>query len=162
MDPHRSLIVGQQSPVSVNKGQRFAGSLRLLVQSTTEQLKVHICSPSLHKTKALKGNFPWLQTKRKENDFAVILHKSHNFNVFFLLQKSARLRERKAFDGGRPVVVSSEMRPHSKYLLTACAASVLLALIAAIHLLSATVGVSRGYTDYHQGRAIHMADSRID
>ena len=24
------------------------------------------------------------------------------------------------------------------------------------------VGVSRGYTDYHQGRAIHMADSRID
>ena len=23
------------------------------------------------------------------------------------------------------------------------------------------VGVSRGYTDYHQGRAIHMADSRI-
>ena len=25
-----------------------------------------------------------------------------------------------------------------------------------------TVGVSRGYTDYHQGRAIHMADSRID
>ena len=24
-----------------------------------------------------------------------------------------------------------------------------------------TVGVSRGYTDYHQGRAIHMADSRI-
>ena len=25
-----------------------------------------------------------------------------------------------------------------------------------------SVGVSRGYTDYHQGRAIHMADSRID
>ena len=25
-----------------------------------------------------------------------------------------------------------------------------------------TVGVSRRYTDYHQGRAIHMADSRID
>ena len=24
-----------------------------------------------------------------------------------------------------------------------------------------TVGVSRGYTDYHQGRAIHMADSCI-
>ena len=24
-----------------------------------------------------------------------------------------------------------------------------------------SVGVSRGYTDYHQGRAIHMADSRI-
>ena len=24
------------------------------------------------------------------------------------------------------------------------------------------VGVSRGYTDHHQGRAIHMADSRID
>ena len=24
------------------------------------------------------------------------------------------------------------------------------------------VGVSHGYTDYHQGRAIHMADSRID
>ena len=24
-----------------------------------------------------------------------------------------------------------------------------------------TVGVSRGYTDYDQGRAIHMADSRI-
>ena len=24
-----------------------------------------------------------------------------------------------------------------------------------------TVRVSRGYTDYHQGRAIHMADSRI-
>ena len=24
-----------------------------------------------------------------------------------------------------------------------------------------TVGVSRGYTDHHQGRAIHMADSRI-
>ena len=23
------------------------------------------------------------------------------------------------------------------------------------------VGVSRGYTDHHQGRAIHMADSRI-
>ena len=23
------------------------------------------------------------------------------------------------------------------------------------------VGVSRGYTDYHQGRAIHKADSRI-
>ena len=23
------------------------------------------------------------------------------------------------------------------------------------------VGVSHGYTDYHQGRAIHMADSRI-
>ena len=23
------------------------------------------------------------------------------------------------------------------------------------------VGVSRGYTNYHQGRAIHMADSRI-
>ena len=23
------------------------------------------------------------------------------------------------------------------------------------------VGVSRGYTDYHQGRAIHMANSRI-
>ena len=23
------------------------------------------------------------------------------------------------------------------------------------------VGVSRGYTDYHQGRAIHMADSRV-
>ena len=23
------------------------------------------------------------------------------------------------------------------------------------------VGVSRGYTDYHQGRAIHMADSHI-
>ena len=22
-------------------------------------------------------------------------------------------------------------------------------------------GVSRGYTDHHQGRAIHMADSRI-
>ena len=27
--------------------------------------------------------------------------------------------------------------------------------------LSYYVGVSRGYTDYHQGRAIHMADSRI-
>ena len=26
----------------------------------------------------------------------------------------------------------------------------------------AAVGVSRGYTDYHQGRAIGMADSRID
>ena len=26
---------------------------------------------------------------------------------------------------------------------------------------SVSVGVSRGYTDYHQGRAIHMADSRI-
>ena len=25
-----------------------------------------------------------------------------------------------------------------------------------------SVGVSRGYTDHHQGRAIHMADSRID
>ena len=25
----------------------------------------------------------------------------------------------------------------------------------------AIVGVSRGYTDHHQGRAIHMADSRI-
>ena len=24
-----------------------------------------------------------------------------------------------------------------------------------------SVGVSRGYTDHHQGRAIHMADSRI-
>ena len=24
------------------------------------------------------------------------------------------------------------------------------------------VGVSRGYTDHHQGRAIQMADSRID
>ena len=24
-----------------------------------------------------------------------------------------------------------------------------------------SVGVSRGYTDYHQGRAIHIADSRI-
>ena len=24
-----------------------------------------------------------------------------------------------------------------------------------------TVGVSRGYTDHHQGPAIHMADSRI-
>ena len=24
-----------------------------------------------------------------------------------------------------------------------------------------TVGVSCGYTDHHQGRAIHMADSRI-
>ena len=23
------------------------------------------------------------------------------------------------------------------------------------------IGVSRGYTDYHQGRAIHMADSHI-
>ena len=38
------------------------------------------------------------------------------------------------------MVVSSEMRPHSKYFLTACAASVLLALIAAIHLLSASRG----------------------
>ena len=27
--------------------------------------------------------------------------------------------------------------------------------------LIGNVGVSRGYTDYHQGRAIHMADSRI-
>ena len=26
---------------------------------------------------------------------------------------------------------------------------------------NAIVGVSRGYTDHHQGRAIHMADSRI-
>ena len=30
------------------------------------------------------------------------------------------------------------------------------------HLGVVTVGVSRGYTDHHQGRAIHMADSRID
>ena len=29
-------------------------------------------------------------------------------------------------------------------------------------MMTETVGVSRGYTDYHQGRAIHMADSRID
>ena len=29
-------------------------------------------------------------------------------------------------------------------------------------IIDKTVGVSRGYTDYHQGRAIHMADSRID
>ena len=28
--------------------------------------------------------------------------------------------------------------------------------------LNWAVGVSRGYTDHHQGRAIHMADSRID
>ena len=27
--------------------------------------------------------------------------------------------------------------------------------------LEVHVGVSRGYTDHHQGRAIHMADSRI-
>ena len=29
------------------------------------------------------------------------------------------------------------------------------------HVVNENVGVSRGYTDYHQGRAIHMADSRI-
>ena len=29
------------------------------------------------------------------------------------------------------------------------------------HLQEEVVGVSPGYTDYHQGRAIHMADSRI-
>ena len=32
---------------------------------------------------------------------------------------------------------------------------------AGIHPPVNSVGVSRGYTDYHQGRAIHMADSRI-
>ena len=30
-----------------------------------------------------------------------------------------------------------------------------------LHKKPLPVGVSRGYTDYHQGRAIHMADSRI-
>ena len=33
--------------------------------------------------------------------------------------------------------------------------------IKAIAEMAPPVGVSRGYTDYHQGRAIHMADSRI-
>ena len=31
----------------------------------------------------------------------------------------------------------------------------------AIRSTMVSVGVSRGYTDHHQGRAIHMADSRI-
>ena len=34
--------------------------------------------------------------------------------------------------------------------------------VAIIKYFEESVGVSRGYTDYHQGRAIHMADSRID